>query len=193
VLLLSACAKLGSNDHRTETQDSTSTSEQKPPRVSPHRYGGGANYFTTPSFETQVAPWQPWGPNSIVEITKETRKVGQSSARVSPRASAPYGIVDANVVSVPARGDRFTFSVWVRSGDRPKRISVMLQGSRPNAPAVVLVRSSPTVTPGSWRQVSIKGRVDRRDISGIDAYVLVLNSIGTGDSFFVDGASLTRA
>jgi hypothetical protein len=192
VLLSSACAKLDSNDKRAETQDSTSTSNQNPPRVNPLRYGGGANYFTNPSFETQVAPWQAWGPNSLVEIAKGAHKIGRASARVSARAGAPYGIMDANVVSVPAREDRYVFSIWVRSGDRPKRISVMLQVSRPDAPALVLASSSPTVTPGAWHHITVEGRVKRRHVLGVDAYVLVPSSIGTGDTFFVDGALLTR-
>jgi len=193
VLLSSACAKLGSNNKRAETQDSISTSNQNPPTVNPFRYGGSANYFTNPSFETQIAPWQAWGSNSLVEITKGVHKIGRASARISARAGAPYGILDANVVSVPARGDRYVFSIWVRSGDRPKKLSVVLQGSRPGAPALVLARASPTVAPGAWHQITIEGRVKRRHVSGVDAYVLVLSSIGTGDAFFADGASLTRA
>jgi hypothetical protein len=192
ILLSSACAKLDSNNDRAQTQGSTSTSVQRPTPVDPNRYGGGANYYTNPSFETQIPPWHGWGPNSIVTVSKSTRKIGKASARVSASAGAPYGLYDPTVVSVPARGDRFVFSVWVRSGDRPKKISVMLQGSRPKAPALVLARSNPTVTPRSWHHISVEGQVDRRNFSGIDAYILVLTSIGTGDSFFVDGASLTR-
>ena len=193
MLLSSACAKLGSTNHRAQTQDSTSTSEQKPPSVNPHRYGGSANYLTNPSFETQIAPWHGWGANSIVEITKSPRKIGRASVRIIASTGAPYGIYEANVVSLPARGDRFVFSLWARSGDRAKKISVVLQASRPKAPALVLARSNPTITPGSWHHISIEGRVDRADISGVDVYVLVQTSIGTGDSFFIDGASLTRA
>jgi hypothetical protein len=193
LLLVSACAKLGSDNERAQTQEATSTSSQTPPHVNPHRYGGQANYFTNPSFETRIAPWHGWGANSIVEITKETSKIGRASARVSASSGTAYGIYEANVVSLPARNDRFTFSVWLRSGDRPKTVTVTLQASRPKAAALVLAHSSPVITPGAWRQVSLEARVDKSNVSGIDAYVLVQNSIGTGDSFFIDGASLTRA
>jgi hypothetical protein len=192
LLVPTACAKLGSNSHRAQTQNSTATSEPNPPQVDPHRYGGGANYFTNPSFETIGAPWHAWGQNSIIEITRVTRKIGRAAARVSARSGAPYGIYDANVVNLPARGDRFVFSAWLRSGDRPKKMSILLQGGRPKASQVVVAKANPMITAGSWHQVSVEGRVKQRGVSGIDAYVVVLNSIGTGDSFFIDGASLTR-
>jgi len=192
ILFASGCAKLGSNERRADTETATSTSTQLPTPINPHRYGGNANYFTNPSFESMAAPWHVWGPNSAVAITRTTRKVGRASARVSATSGARYGIYYANVVSLPARGDRFVFSVWLRSGDRPKKISILLQGGRPKASQVVIARGSHTITPGSWQEALVEGRVKQRNVSGIDAYIVVLNSIGTGDFFFVDGASLTR-
>jgi hypothetical protein len=192
-LFPSACAKLDGNSHRAQTQTSTSESDQHvTPPLNPHRYGGGTNYFVNPSFETQVTPWRPWNPNSVVQITRATRKIGRASAHVSAKSGAPYGIYNPNVVNLPAQGDRFFFSVWLRSGDRPKKLSVLLQGGGPNGRLTEFARSDPTITSGSWRHVLIGGRVKRRNITGIDSYVVVLNSIGTGDSFFIDGTLLVR-
>jgi Carbohydrate binding domain len=188
----SACAKLHSHSSRTETRGSTSTVE-KAPRLDPRRYGGAANYITNPSFETGLTPWQPWGENSRIEITRTARKIGRASARVRAVSAAPYGIVDVSAVSSPASGDDFALSVWVRAAERPKKIVVLLQGSRPQSQALVVARSSRLVTPASWRQIRVSGAVRAAHVTALDAYVLVMNSIGTGDGFLVDGVSLTRA
>jgi len=192
-LFPSACAELESDESgRSKTKTSTAQSSLAPDRPDVRRYGGPANYITNPSFEKRVVPWQPWE-NAAVEITTSFRKIAHAAARVGVKTPGRYGIVLANAVNSPAAGDEFVFSVWLRSADRRKRVVILLQGARPNGDLVVIAKATRQIPSKSWRRVTVRGRVRLPDVTGINIYVQVLNSIGVADAFFVDAASLTPA
>jgi hypothetical protein len=189
-VLVSACAQLDSPATHSEPPGSTSNPEQTRRAVNPGRFGGAANYFTNPSFEGVLKPWEPWGPNSLAEVITTARKAGRASVRVSAKSPAPYGLVEANVVGLPRRNDRFILSVWVRSADRPKSVIVILGGSRPNKPSVVIAKATRNVA-SAWRRISVGGRIRQPTLLGLDVFILVQSSIGAEDAFFMDAASLT--
>jgi hypothetical protein len=71
---------------------------------------------------------------------------------------------------------------------RPKEITIILSadGGADGAPVAL----SRYAVREEWRKVGVRGRVRSDDHTSLSAFILVLSSIGVGDSFYVDGVKV---
>jgi hypothetical protein len=192
VLVLTGCGRLSTvtSTSRGRTNAATTSREPVPPLRNPNQYGGLDNVLPNPSFEHGTAPWSPIG--GALQLTNATSRVGRTAVRVVASKAQAYGLQDLGALAQPAVGDRYTFSAWIRSADRPKRVALALQvrdETKPNRLPEILGQTTWLVT-RAWRHVTVAGRV-RRFATTLDIAVSVQNSIALGDAIFVDGVDLS--
>lgn len=153
------------------------------------RFGGPSNFVSNPGFERGIAPWAPWSANSVLAASRDEAKSQRRSVRVTPTAPEPYGIQLLNVVGVPEKDDRYELAAWIRSDGGPREITLMLTAYGGPGDGETVAQSRFLVR-GDWQRVRIRGRVRETGRTSLSAFVLVLSSIGTGESFYVDAVTL---
>ena len=187
ICVLAGCGDLTTAPKRKAPVKSASTvTAPTAVNLDPRRFGGSANFITNPSFEHGLSPWVAGTANTVLQLSNAEHKDGTTSARVTTGVPAAYGIQLGNIVALPAVGDRFEFTIWARSADRPKRLTITLVAYLRRG-AEVVARASPTIGT-SWKQLKVGGVVHGRLADSISASLTVANTISAGDAFFVDGA-----
>lgn len=184
-LAAAGCGDLTPPPTPTTTASPTGPSVLKP---DPKRFGGPTNFILNPSFEGGIAPWQTATPNSILQLTNARHRAGRAAVRVTTSIAAPYGIQLANVVNLPSAGDTYELSAWVRSADRPKRVSLLLIDYLSNGAETV---ANHTARVGNaWTHIVATGRARSKRGVSLTALITVGRGIGAGDAFFLDGVKV---
>lgn len=185
IALCSACAKLSPPPAKVKPHKAKSIARD------PNQYGGAANFVNNPSFERTLEPWTPYSPSSYARRGDTASRTGIAAAGVVALGASPYGLQYVGVVASPSYGERFIFSSWVRSIDRPKLITLLVESLGPSnaqSPEIIVKKRFPIDK--RWRRFRVTGTERRRDRTLVVVAVFVDRSVAAGDGFLVDDVLL---
>jgi hypothetical protein len=191
LLLLAGCSDAG---RYANTVPTTTVPTTTVPTVVLQR-SDAANYIPDGSFEHGLWIWQPYQ-SAIVRRVPRGAHRGRFdvSVRLAGTTAKPFGIWAPQVVANPVRGDRFSFSVWLRPAQVSvgHRITLELNESGGTREPLATAVKTFVFAPG-WRRYAIVGTVHSRGRTSLAAFVFEQESIAAGDAFFVDDVRLVKA
>ena len=182
-------SNLGEGDHtfRVRARDASGNADPTPATRTWAIASSSPNLLTNGSFEGSLSGW--YGYRSAISLVNGGPD-GAQFARVALNAtSSTYSIITSpRPITSPAAGSRYTASGWVRS-ERPGK-SVCLRFREWSGSASIGAAQSCRTATGTWERFTA---VPYSSAGGdsIELYAYQSTSAVTGDSFDVDGLTLT--
>jgi hypothetical protein len=165
----------------TTTTTTTTTSTPAPPT--------SANLLVNGNFEAGLNPWGSW--QGAVSLASDGNS-GAKAAKVARTAGAAFSIyswprpVLSTTAGVAYRGQGF-----VRTDSPKRRVCLYVREWSP-AGAIVGMQSSCVTTSRAWQAFPPVSYKTAQSGGSLELFVMQPSGAGSGDSFEVDGLTLTR-